>query len=284
MNKYNKYMIQWSMDYSNGTKVPYVNVNARISRKGWFNDKLTKVFRDLRKLGFYAKKNSACCSGCTIVPEAQEESGKYTFITDQDMYEIRDGYQKFVYLPFGDETAAWQIIAMCQKHDLNAIWNGDVGTRILVANYDMNEDFLKLWKKEERRKYGKVDMQEYKLMKKQYERGTLKRGFRLFADKDGYFEDLKDEHGNDLHIASIKNFKGFRYSEKGEAVLHFTGLDITEFNPIRNMLGSYGSLKPDAVKDLFEYGYDHKYNQTAFSEPQTALYLKLDEKKLKYWS
>ena len=187
MNKYKiNFRTEYGKEYKSHNLVPYITVRSTISRKGWFNDKLTLVFRDLRKAGFYAKKNSACCNSCTEIPEEQLENGKYTYIHDQAMYDIKNGDQ-YVYLPFSGAENAWQIIAMCYKHDLNVFWNGDVTECILVTNYDMNPEYLELYKIYQKQQGWDNTRKDYSNTKKRFQKGICNDYITLYANEHGEF-------------------------------------------------------------------------------------------------
>jgi len=195
MSKKNKFRNEYKIEieqcwmdrkaFNQSYYTPYQLITARKYRQGDFGKKITKAFRDLRKLGFYAKQNSACCSGCTMIPEAQEKSGKYVYLTDQDMMNVKE--QSYAYVNFHSELEAYQIMAMMIKNDINVIWNGDVKKSLLICNYDLNEEYLdyyKVYMAQRGFDSPRLMMQD---AKRDFERGTLNYNFKIFADKDGFF-------------------------------------------------------------------------------------------------
>ena len=102
------------------------------------------------------------------------------------MYDIQNGDQH-VYLPFSGAENAWQIIAMCYKHDLNVFWNGDVTECILVTNYDMNPDYLKFYKIYQKQQGMDNTRKDYSNTKKRFENGTCNNYITLYADENGDF-------------------------------------------------------------------------------------------------
>ena len=95
--------------------------------------RITSVFRDLRKIGYFAKQNFWCCQSCAWhdIPRDVE---KVVFYHKQDGAAIKNGILvATLYLAWsGDGT---QICNVLSSHGLNYEWNGDSDKRIkILAN------------------------------------------------------------------------------------------------------------------------------------------------------
>jgi hypothetical protein len=91
-------------------------------------NKLTKSFRELRKMGYFARQNFKCCQscGCSAIPE--ELKDKYIFYHYQDNGDL---------LRHGECYLAWsgngeQIVKILKQNDVIVEWDGSQDTRILV--------------------------------------------------------------------------------------------------------------------------------------------------------
>lgn len=98
--------------------------------------KIRSAFKELRKLGWFARMNFWCCQncGCSAVPKKFND--KFTFYHNQDAESI-DEYGNIkdgMYLTHGEGGDANEIVNTLRKHGLKVTWNGDNNTRILVEH------------------------------------------------------------------------------------------------------------------------------------------------------
>jgi len=118
-------------------------MNTQITTEEAISDgrgKLTKAFRELRKLGFFARQNFWCCQGCgcEAVPE---EAEKYVFYHKQDTEDLRESGS--VYLTWGGGNKVRtdreytkignQIIRTLNECGIPTIWDGSQNTRIMAV-------------------------------------------------------------------------------------------------------------------------------------------------------
>jgi hypothetical protein len=90
--------------------------------------KIAKAFRTLRKLGYFARQNWMCCQGCGWA--AVPDQDKVVFYHSQDReHFIETGNLYLSWSGDGEEIVkAFHEAGLCVK------WDGDTGTRILVAD------------------------------------------------------------------------------------------------------------------------------------------------------
>ncbi len=95
--------------------------------------KLTQVFRNLRKDGYFARWNWTCCQNCGVhaLPEGCEE---YVFFHCQDADMLREDGR--VYLAWGGSGV--HIRQRCEEAGLHVVWDGTAETRLLVSDRAMN--------------------------------------------------------------------------------------------------------------------------------------------------
>lgn len=92
---------------------------------------LTKAFRNLRRKGYWAKQNHACCQTCgwAEVPDGKEE--KVVF------YHNQDNDDKIKGKPF---HIAWsgngkEIQSILEKNGVTTEWDGNNDKRIKILNW-----------------------------------------------------------------------------------------------------------------------------------------------------
>jgi hypothetical protein len=99
-------------------------------------EKISKAFKELRKLGYFARMNFWCCQscGCAAVPESY--FNKFVFYHSQDNESIVDGNigEHGMYMTHGEGGDGHQIVSILNKHELKATWDGDNDTRIFVQH------------------------------------------------------------------------------------------------------------------------------------------------------
>ena len=91
-------------------------------------EKLTLAFKDLRKLGYFARQNFTCCQTCgwAEVPQGRD---KVVFYHAQDKANLdKRGNCYLAWEGNGEE-----IVTTLQNRGLVVEWNGDENTRIKVT-------------------------------------------------------------------------------------------------------------------------------------------------------
>lgn len=82
--------------------------------------KIAKAFRELRKLGYVAKRNFRCCNTCGWAALTEEEAEKAVFIHRQSERNWReDGTTHLSWSGDGDE-----IFDVMERNGLNPLWEG----------------------------------------------------------------------------------------------------------------------------------------------------------------
>lgn len=93
------------------------------------HEKLNAAFRDLRKRGYFARKNWQCCMGCgyAAIPETYT---KAVFYHAQDADILKET---------GSVSLAWdgdgaEIVDCLERAGLSVLWNGNKERRIKVSD------------------------------------------------------------------------------------------------------------------------------------------------------
>ena len=95
--------------------------------------KITEAFRELRKLGYFARQNYLCCQSCAWYAIPEEKSGKVVFYHGQDNDRLKsEGKCHLGWSGDGNE-----IVRVLNKHGVKTIWDGSNNTRIQI---DINEN------------------------------------------------------------------------------------------------------------------------------------------------
>lgn len=96
-------------------------------------DKLTAAFRELRKRGFFARRNFWCCQSCgwSAVPATNRLGHPFAGVV---FYHAQDAEQLE---KSGECYLAWsgdghQIVRILNQFGINTEWDGEKATRILV--------------------------------------------------------------------------------------------------------------------------------------------------------
>lgn len=99
-------------------------------------EKIALAFKELRKLGWFARMNFWCCQGCGCANVPEKYNNKFVFYHSQDNTSIEDGNikERGMYMTHGEGGDAKEIVFFLNKHGLNATWNGNNDTRILVQH------------------------------------------------------------------------------------------------------------------------------------------------------
>lgn len=91
--------------------------------------KITKAFRELRKLGYTAKQNFWCCQTCGWAALTDEQANKAVFYHHQD-YDVLKKYGYTFLCWSGDGN---EIVSILQKHGIKTNWDGSKNKRIGIT-------------------------------------------------------------------------------------------------------------------------------------------------------
>lgn len=98
-------------------------------------DRIRNAFKELRKMGYFARMNFWCCQSCACADIPESYNNKYVFYHHQDNASIDkfgNLHKNGMYLSHGEGGNANEICEVIRKQGLDASWNGDLDTRILV--------------------------------------------------------------------------------------------------------------------------------------------------------
>jgi len=95
---------------------------------------LNNAFSQLRKHGYFAEQNFACCQSCGLSAVPDKNADKYVFYHDQDNDSIENGRIDKNGMCIAWAGDAKQIAEIISQTGLKAYWNGKRGTRILVLS------------------------------------------------------------------------------------------------------------------------------------------------------
>lgn len=98
--------------------------------------RITEAFRELRKLGYFARQNFLCCSSCAWYEVPEEKSEKVVFYHSQDNDNLKSEGKCYIAWA-GDGT---EIVSVLNKHGVKTIWNGSKDTRIQIDINENNEE------------------------------------------------------------------------------------------------------------------------------------------------
>lgn len=87
-------------------------------------DKIRAAFKELRKMGWFARQSFWCCQGCGCNAVPEKYKNKFVFYHRQDAEHIRGGnIDKYgVYLTHGEGGNTTEILEILNKHGLNIEW------------------------------------------------------------------------------------------------------------------------------------------------------------------
>jgi hypothetical protein len=94
--------------------------------------RITEAFRELRKLGYFARQNYLCCQSCAWSAIPEEKSEKVVFYHAQDNDRLKSSGKCHL----GWSGDGNEIVSVLNKHGVKTIWDGLGGTRIQI---DINE-------------------------------------------------------------------------------------------------------------------------------------------------
>ena len=89
-------------------------------------EKLTKSFKELRKLGYFARQNFWCCQSCAWGDVPEEKEDKVVFYHRQDNKDVPYGHVHLAWAGDGNE-----IVEVMKKYFV-VKWDGSEHSRILV--------------------------------------------------------------------------------------------------------------------------------------------------------
>lgn len=90
--------------------------------------KITEAFKELRKLGYFARQNFWCCQGCGWSAVPENKSDKVVFYHKQDTDDLK-GKGRCHLAWSGDGHEICQVL---NRHGITTEWEGDSNKRILM--------------------------------------------------------------------------------------------------------------------------------------------------------
>jgi len=89
---------------------------------------LTEAFKELRKIGYFARQNFQCCQTCAWAEVPDEKGERAVFYHNQDNSELRST---------GECHLAWsgngnEIVSVLNKHGVKTEWDGSENKRIKI--------------------------------------------------------------------------------------------------------------------------------------------------------
>jgi len=101
-----------------------------------FKAALTQSFKDLRRLGYFARQNFECCQSCAWATVPEEKEDKVVFYHRQDTKTLESD---FVYLAWAGDGK--EIVSVLKKY-FDVEWSGSEHDRIIVK---FSRDKHKAW-------------------------------------------------------------------------------------------------------------------------------------------
>ena len=99
--------------------------------------RISNAFKELRKRGWFARSNFWCCQSCGCAAVPNSFKNKFVFYHKQDAASFDksgnltgDGRQ--MYLSHGCGGNGFEVVAILNKHDLLADWDGNNDKRISI--------------------------------------------------------------------------------------------------------------------------------------------------------
>lgn len=92
----------------------------------YFKKDLTQAFKELRKLGYFARQNFMCCQSCAWSQVPEEKEDKVVFYHRQDTPDVNYGSVYLAWNGNGNE-----IVEIMSKY-FKVEWDGSESTRIRV--------------------------------------------------------------------------------------------------------------------------------------------------------
>ena len=90
--------------------------------------KITEAFKELRKLGYFARQNFLCCQTCAWHGVPDEKGERAVFYHNQDNESLKsDGKCHLAWSGNGTE-----IVSVLNKHGVKTEWDGSSNKRILI--------------------------------------------------------------------------------------------------------------------------------------------------------
>ncbi len=90
--------------------------------------RITEAFKDLRKLGYFARQNFECCQTCGWSRVPENKQNRAVFYHNQDNNSLRtEGKCHLAWEGDGNE-----IVGVLNKHGIRTEWDGTDNKRILM--------------------------------------------------------------------------------------------------------------------------------------------------------
>jgi hypothetical protein len=89
---------------------------------------LTEAFKELRKIGYFARQNFTCCQTCAWAEVPDEKGERAVFYHNQDNSQL---------MSTGECHLAWagdgnEIVSVLNKHGVQTDWDGSGNKRIRI--------------------------------------------------------------------------------------------------------------------------------------------------------
>ena len=95
--------------------------------------KLSRAFKQLRKVGYFARQNFWCCQSCAWYDIEQKGKGeKAVFFHQQDNQQRQRGVP--FYLAWSGDGQ--EIVDVLRRNGIDVNWEGNENSRIQISNYD----------------------------------------------------------------------------------------------------------------------------------------------------
>lgn len=89
---------------------------------------ITSAFKELRKLGYFARQNFTCCQTCGWASVPDEKGERAVFYHQQDNHSLKeDGECHLAWSGDGNE-----IVSVLNKHGVQTEWDGSDNKRIKI--------------------------------------------------------------------------------------------------------------------------------------------------------
>lgn len=100
--------------------------------------RISKSFRELRKLGWFARQSFWCCQTCGCAAVPKEYKDKFVFYHKQDAESIKSGnIEGEMYLTHGEGGDGHEVVTILKKHGIKAKWDGDNDKRIELKHKEI---------------------------------------------------------------------------------------------------------------------------------------------------
>lgn len=94
------------------------------------SQQLTKAFRQLRKLGYFAKRKLACCRSCAYYEIPDDKQNLYVYTSYNEEQLKKEGIDYLYWSAPNDDAS--EIIKVLKANNIKATWNKDPNTAIKI--------------------------------------------------------------------------------------------------------------------------------------------------------